>query len=90
MGRRSAIVNTRKVDDRGRVLLAPDCEPGSHVTIEQIDRDTWLVRRHREQTKLKMVQIPVIRRLPDDPEWDKAENALARAAYAKLPPPPED
>jgi hypothetical protein len=71
------------VDDKRRVAL-PRVVPGAHVTIEQLDGDTWVVRRRGTPTKLRPVLIPVIDNLPDDPEWDKVENAFGRAAFAKL------
>ena len=77
------------IDDKRRVVL-PSAPPGAQVTIEQLDQDTWVVRRYGKQIKLKRVLIPVIDELPDDPEWDKVENAFGRAAYKKLrqrPPP---
>ena len=41
---------------------------------------------HRSPRKFKMVALPVIDRLPDDPEWEKTELAFARHAATKLPP----
>ena len=37
----------------------------------------------------KKVRIRVIEHLTHDPEWEKVEEALARAAYRNLPEPPE-
>jgi hypothetical protein len=37
----------------------------------------------------KIVAIPVIDRLPDDPEWDKVEEAFGRHASKRLPVPEE-
>jgi len=34
----------------------------------------------------KMVLIPVVDRLPDDPDWEKKELELAKYAATKLPP----
>ena len=40
------------------------------MLLEQIDPDTWIIRRYRPQRNAKILKIPVLRRLPDDPEWD--------------------
>ena len=68
------------VDDRRRLVMPPECPPGSAVTIQEVDKTTWLVKRHLPARDFKMVMIPVIDRLPDDPEWEKAEAAFARHA----------
>jgi hypothetical protein len=68
------------LDDRRRLVMPPECPPGSAVTIQQVDRTTWLVKRHLPTRDFKMVMIPLIDRLPDDPEWEKAEEAFARHA----------
>jgi hypothetical protein len=86
-------VTTRHVDQKRRVVLPEDVEPDSDVIIEQVDKDSWLVTRHRKQSKLAVVYIPVLEKLPDDPQWDKAERAFARAgrkSLKKLPPPDFD
>jgi DNA-binding transcriptional regulator/RsmH inhibitor MraZ len=84
------VVNARQVDEKRRVTLPEEFAPGSDVLIERVAANTWIITRYRRETNLKVLLIPVIERLPDDPEWDKVENALGRAAYGKLPPPPED
>ena len=74
------------VDDRRRLVMPPECPPGSAVTIQELDKTTWLVQRHVPSRKFKMVVLPVIDRLPDDPEWEKTELAFAKHAARKLPP----
>ena len=49
-------------------------------------KTTWLVKRQLPARDFKMVMIPVIDRLPDDPEWEKKELELAKYAATKLPP----
>ena len=68
------------LDDRRRLVMPPECPPGSAVTIQELDKTTWLVRRQMPAQDFKMVTIPVIDRLPDYPEWEKAEAAFARHA----------
>lgn len=84
------MVNARQVDEKRRVTLPKEFPPGSDVLIERVTADTWIITRYRREANLKVLLIPVVERLPDDPEWDKVENAFGRAAYEKLPPPPED
>jgi hypothetical protein len=54
------------------------------VILEQVDEQTWLLKRYRPDRKFKMVLIPVIDHLPEDPEWTKVEEAFGRAAYEEL------
>jgi hypothetical protein len=77
----------RNVDQKRRVLMPETCPPNIRVTIQELDPDTWLLRRVRPERSVKMVPIPVIKHLPDDPEWEKVEAALARHAASKLPEP---
>jgi len=74
------------VDDRRRLVMPPECPPGSAVTIQELDKTTWLVKRQVPSRKFKTVVFPVIGRLPDDPEWEKTELAFAKHAARKLPP----
>ncbi len=81
------IVKATTVDDRRRIVMPPECPPNSTVIIHQLEADVWLVRRAHPESSVKMVPIPIVRRLPDDPEWEKTEAALARYAASKLPEP---
>jgi hypothetical protein len=63
------------------------CPPGATVTLHDLDKNTWLVRQVIPDRSVKMIAIPVIKKLPDDAEWEKTEAALARYASEKLPPP---
>ena len=80
------IMKSVTVDDRRRLVMPPECPPGSAVTIQELDKTTWLVKRQVPSRKFKMVVFPVIDRLPDDPEWEKTELAFAKHAARKLPP----
>jgi hypothetical protein len=80
------IVKSATLDDRRRLVMPPECPPGSAVTIQELDEATWLVKRQLPAKDYKMVMIPVIDRLPDDPDWEKKELDLARYAATKLPP----
>lgn len=76
------------IDSRRRVVLPKECPPGSKVTIEVSDPYTWIVRLLPSGVRFKRVLIPVVDKLPDDPEWDKVEKAFVAAQH--LPPPPKD
>ena len=74
------VIKARQVDEKRRVILPPEIEPGSNVIIQRVDDDSWLITGHREQSKQQVLYLPVLKRLPDDPEWDKVERAFTRAA----------
>ena len=74
-------------DDRRRVVMPPELPAKSAVTIQRIDDDTWIVKRQRDQTNFAVFIVPIIKDLPDDPEWEKVEEAFAASAFKKLPPP---
>jgi hypothetical protein len=73
-------MKSARLDNRRRLVMPPECPPGSAVTIQELDKTTWLVKRQMPAQDFKMVMIPVIDRLPDDPEWEKPEAAFARHA----------
>lgn len=56
---------------------------------EQLDNTTWIVKRQLPSREFKVVVIPVIERLPDDPEWENVEEAFARHASKNRPEPEE-
>lgn len=79
-----------KVDEKRRLVMPRECPPGAKMTIEQLDPFTWVVRMQPAGVRLKRVLIPVVDKLHRDRDKEKMEEALARAAYAQLPPAPED
>ena len=79
-------LESRQLDGKRRLIMPADCPPGSAVTIQEIDQDTWLVKRQRASKDFKVVLIPAVHKLPDDPSWDEVEMAFGRAAVRKLPP----
>lgn len=81
------IVKATTVDDRRRIVMPPECPPHSAVIIQQLDDNAWLVKRAVPDQTFKMIAIPIIKRLPDDPEWEKTELALAQYAANQLPEP---
>jgi hypothetical protein len=82
-------LESRQLDAKRRLIMPSDCPPNAAVTIQQVDEDTWIVKRRRSERQFKVVLIPAIHKLPDDPEWNKVENAFGRAAVRHLPPPEE-
>ncbi len=64
-----------------------ECPPHSAVTIQQLDENAWLVKRALPDQTVKVIAIPIIKRLPADPEREKTEAALARYAAGQLPEP---
>jgi hypothetical protein len=82
-------LESRQLDGKRRLIMPASCPPGSAVTIQELDEDTWLIKRRKPARQVKLVLIPEIHKLADDPEWDRVEEAFARAAMKKLPPPEE-
>lgn len=73
---KSPIVNATLLDDRRRLVMPRELPPKSAVTVQRIDADTWIVKRHRPQKNVIMVAIPIIKELPSDPEWEAVEAKL--------------
>jgi hypothetical protein len=82
-------LTARTVDDKRRVVMPEECPPNALVIIQQLDKDTWLVRRPKRDQKFKSITLPIVENLPNDPEWDKVELGLAKAASKRLPEPEE-
>ena len=78
------------VDNKRRVVLPRSVEPHTHVTIEQVDENTFIIRRQRQEARFKRVLIPVIDRLPSDKDWEKIEARIARQMTRNLPLPEPD
>ena len=84
--REAPIVNATLRDDRRRLFMPPELPAKSAVTVQQIDADTWIVKRHRPQRDFVMVAIPVIKELPHDPEWEAVETRLTAHSNRKVAP----
>ena len=74
-------------DDRRRVVMPPELPARSAVTIQQLDEDTFIVRRQRTQNQLLVVLEPDVKDLPEEAEWDKKALDLAEHAWKDLPVP---
>jgi hypothetical protein len=83
-------VKTATLDERRRLVMPPECPPNASVTIQQVDSQTWIVQR-ATSANMKVVAFPIIEKLSDDPEWDKIEEGLGKAAMKRLrASPPEE
>jgi hypothetical protein len=76
-----------QLDDRRRLVMPPECPPNSAVTIQQLDDDTWIVKRRKPERGLVVVAFRDVEKLPDDPEWEKKELAAAKYLSGRVPPP---
>ena len=81
------IMQSATVDERRRVVMPKECPPHSAVTIQQVDDHSWLVRRQLPDRNVRVVAIPVIPRLVDDPAWERTETEIAKAVAGRLPEP---
>jgi len=65
--------------------MPPALPARSAVTIEQLDEDTFIVRRQRPGNHLFVVLESDVKDLRDDPEMDALGEKLSRASFRKLP-----
>ena len=82
----STKIRAATVDDRRRLVLPEDFPPNCPVTVQQLDDDTLVVKRQRASRNYKIVLIPAIHKLPDDPEWEAIERKMADHTSKKVPP----
>ena len=80
------MIKAAQVDERRWLVMPPECPPGSTVTIQEVGDGSWLVHRQQEQKGYKVVLIPVIDRLPEDPVWEAIEKRMAERAWKQMPP----
>lgn len=74
------------LDDRRRLVMPPELPARSAVVVQQIDEDTWLVKRAKS-SRLKMVLLlPDVKELPRDPEWEKIEHRIVKHNNKKVTP----
>jgi hypothetical protein len=79
-------VNATLIDDRRRLVMPPELPARSPVTVQQIDDDTWIVKRARPSKALMVMLLPDVQQLPDDPEWQKIESRMVKHNNQKLAP----
>jgi len=56
--------------------MPPELPARSAVTVQQVDDDTWLVKRAKPSKHRMVVLLPDVKHLPEDPIWDKVEAAF--------------
>jgi hypothetical protein len=77
------------LDSKRRLVMPEDCPPRSLVTIHSVDKNTWVVHRQKPSKRIKMITVPIITELPDDPEWEKTEGKIGRHIARRIPEPEE-
>ncbi len=79
-------MNATFLYDRRRLVMPLELPAKSAVTVQRLDADTWIVKRHRPQKNVVMVAIPIIKKLPSDPEWEAIEARLTAHCNRKVAP----
>ena len=64
------------LDARRRLVMPPELPARSAVIVQQVDEDTWLVKRAKRTKHRMVVLLPDIKQLPDDPAWEKVEETF--------------
>ena len=82
-------MKSRVLDAKRRVILPETFPPRCEVTVEELDKTTLLIKRQVPNRDFKIVLIPSVKRLPDDPEWEKVEHAFASHASKTVSEPEE-
>ena len=69
-------MNTSVLDSRRRLVMPPELPARSPVIVQQIDGDTWLVKRARPTPSRMVLLAPDIHQLPNHLEWNEIESAI--------------
>ena len=69
-------MNATVIDSRRRLVMPPELPPRSPVTVQQIDEDTWIVKRARPENARMVMLLPDVKKLPHDPEWQEIESRI--------------
>ena len=77
------------LDDRRRLVMPTEFPPNSAVTMQKLDEETLIVKRHRDSKNFKVVLIAGIRRLTDDGMRHGGDSSYRRDADRKIGPSPE-
>jgi hypothetical protein len=70
------IMNATVIDSRRRLVMPPELPPRSPVTVQQIDEDTWIVKRARPRKVRMAMLLPDVKIPPHDPEWPEIESRI--------------
>ena len=79
-------MNATVIDDRRRLVMPPELPAKSAVTVQQIDADTWLVKRARRVKTRMVMLLPDVKELPSDPAWEKTESRMVAHTNRKVAP----
>lgn len=79
-------MNATVLDDRRRLVLPPSFKAKSAVTIQEIDDETILVKVAKPSKTRMVMLLPDVQHMPDDPEWEKVEQAFTAASNKGLTP----
>ncbi|MGO8839482.1 MAG: hypothetical protein ACLP7I_12125 [Limisphaerales bacterium] len=71
-------MQTSTTDDRRRIVMPAECPPNCSVSIQEIEEGTWVVKLIKDRQPYRILLLPLIERLPDDPAWEKIEAKIAR------------
>jgi hypothetical protein len=82
---KNRLLKTSTLDKRRRLVMPPECPADSEVLIQALDDSTWLVKRIRPERGVKMVAIPIVARLPSDPDEEAKETKIVRNLSRRLP-----
>jgi hypothetical protein len=69
-------MNATVTDSRRRLVMPPELPARSAVLVQQIDEDTWLVKRARPAKVHRVTLLADIKQLPPDPEWQETESRM--------------
>ena len=78
---------SRQLDAHRRLVMPATCPAGAAVVVQQLDAETYLLRVQRPAVNYKVVLIPALDKLPDDPAWEAKELEAAEGLLAHLEAP---
>lgn len=70
------IMNATVTDSRRRLVMPPELPARSPVIVEQIDEDTWVVKRARPGQAHMVLLLPDVKQLPQEAEWQETESKI--------------
>jgi hypothetical protein len=79
-------MNATLTDDRRRLVMPPELPARSPVTVQQIDADTWIVKRARPVKPLMVMLLPDVKKLPHDAAWQETESRIVAHSNKSVAP----
>jgi len=74
------------LDDRRRLVMPSEFPPKSAVTVQCIDDETVLVKLAKPSKSRMVMLLPDVKKLPDDPTWQKIESRMVAHHNKKVSP----